>query len=99
LRPDIACFCRAAESAFRLADLKQMMIDYKEMSLEATRRAPKHGHRAAHPAFLASRMMEIANASGLALRLWGRRQLGQKADHRDQKAKEHDLFHVPQILR
>jgi hypothetical protein len=83
----------------RRGKLKQMMIDYKETSLEATRRAPKHGDRAGSYGVLGVRMMEIANASVLALRLWSRRQLGQEADHGDQKAKEHDLFHVPQILR
>lgn len=77
-----------------------MMIDYKETSLEAAERTGATGHRGRSSAFLASRMMEIArNASGLALRLWSRRQLGQEADHRNQKAKERDLFHVQQILR
>jgi hypothetical protein len=34
-----------------------------------------------------------AMASGFALRLWRRRELGQKADDRDQNTKQHDFFH------
>jgi len=39
-------------------------------------------------------ILNNAECRGLSPRLWSRRQFGQDADDRDQKAKEHDLFHV-----